>query len=171
MGKSKNQLLAEDGETLTQKAEMTKRMYIVANIKNLQPTISNVAIAAKLGVSESTIRCDIARLNEIGMEWGNKMAQGGFMFSCQANVARLELVLQDWETRIKDNLKRGKRNDTLMTKFANLVVLETQMIDNIPMYHKFSYYARLIEEGKVTPQMLKPLTTPRTDMGVSAQLS
>lgn len=156
-----------------QKEIIINRMYQVSNLKNLNPTMPNTEIAQMVGCDESTIRQDLMRLREIGVDWGNDMAQGGFMFECKKNMARLEIVLQNWEKRIKKSIEKNpdKPDDRLMTKFANLVVLKTQVEDNVPMYHKFSHYARLIEEGKVTPQMLQSAQVSKVSTGVTAQLT
>ena len=122
-----------------------KRQIRIAQTKMLNPAMTNIEMAKKFNVCVATIENDYRALRLEGQDWGDRYAQGEFMFLCQVNVARMELVIQGWEQKIR----AGDASDALKGKFLDAVALQTELIDNVPMYHKWSYYAKMIEEGKV----------------------
>ena len=132
------------GSLVGQQKRQSKLVLFMA----LHPDMPNTRLASKFRVSEQTISSDKKAIRDQGIDWGNEMAQGAFMKECSRELARMEMVIANMEADYKLQFKAGKMNHNLGQRMAKLAALKLEVMDNIPMYHKFSIYARRLEASQ-----------------------
>jgi len=125
-----------------------KRRSKLVLLMTMHPDMPNTRLARKFNVHPDTIADDRKAIQEMGFEWGNEQAQGGFMYECSRQLARMEKVISNME---KDyDIKRKNHEDAvnLGSRMAKLAALKLEIMDNVPMYHKFSQYAKRLEASQ-----------------------
>lgn len=129
-------------------AGQQKRRSKLVLFMTLHPDMPVTRLARKFRVADSTIQEDKKYIRDQGIDWGNDMASGGFMYECSRELARMELVIDQMEKDYLRQLKEGKINHNLGQRMAKLAALKLEVMDNVPMYHKFSVYARRLEASQ-----------------------
>ena len=125
-----------------------KRRCKLALLMTLHPDMPNTRLARQFNVSPNTIADDRKAIQDMGFQWGNEQAQGGFMYECSRQLARMEKVISNME---KDyDIKRKNKEDAvnLGSRMAKLAALKLEIMDNVPMYHKYSMYAKRLESSQ-----------------------
>jgi len=125
-----------------------KRRSKLVLLMTMFPDMPNTRLARKFNVSDRTIAEDRKKIQEMGFEWGNEQAQGGFMYECSRQLARMEKVISNMERDY--DIKRKNKEDAvnLGSRMAKLAALKLEIMDNVPMYHKFSMYAKRLEASQ-----------------------
>ncbi len=138
-------LRSEDIMSGGSEVSINKRRSKLVLYMALHPDKPNTRLAAKFRVTDQTIASDKKAIMQQGIDWGNEMAQGAFMKECSTQLARMELVIADMEADYRQRRTNNKPNLQLGISMAKLAALKLEVMDNVPMYHKFSMYAKRLE--------------------------
>lgn len=125
-----------------------KRRSKLVLLMTMHPDMPNTRLARKFNVSDRTIAEDRKAIQDMGFEWGNEQAQGGFMYECSRQLARMEKVISNMERDYDIDRKKGLDATNLGSRMAKLAALKLEIMDNVPMYHKFSQYAKRLEASQ-----------------------